>query len=58
LEWGRYLLFANTDLQQYFFGIPPFEGMTFWFSVGVILVYLVGFGGLAWWSFGQRDVEV
>jgi ABC-2 type transport system permease protein len=51
-------LFANTDLQQYFFGIPPFEGMTFWFSVGVILVYLVGFGGLAWWSFGRRDVEV
>ncbi|WP_201715991.1 ABC transporter permease [Rossellomorea arthrocnemi] len=58
LEWGRYLFFANTDLQQYFFGTPPFEGMTFWFSVVVILVYLVGFGGLAWWSFGRRDVEV
>ncbi|WP_406686224.1 ABC transporter permease [Rossellomorea vietnamensis] len=58
MEWGRYLLFANTDLQQYFFGTPPFEGMTFWFSVGVIVVYLVGFGGLAWWSFGKRDVDV
>ncbi|WP_226676369.1 ABC transporter permease [Rossellomorea aquimaris] len=58
LEWGRYLLFANTDLQQYFFGTPPFEGMTFWFSVGVIGVYLVGFGGLCWWSFGRRDVDV
>ncbi|MDX8343225.1 ABC transporter permease [Rossellomorea sp. YZS02] len=58
LEWGRYLLFANTDLQQYFFGTPPFEGMTFWFSVVVIAVYLVGFGGLCWWSFGRRDVDV
>jgi ABC-2 type transport system permease protein len=58
LEWGKYLLFANTDLQQYFFGTPPFEGMTFWFSVGVIVVYLFGFGGLTWWSFDRRDVDV
>jgi ABC-2 type transport system permease protein len=58
MEWGRYLLFANTDLQQYFFGTPPFEGMTFLFSVGVIIVYLIGFGGLAGWFFGRRDVDV
>jgi ABC-2 type transport system permease protein len=58
MEWGRYLLFANTDLQQYFFGTPPFEGMTFMFSVGVIAVYLIGFGGLAGWFFGRRDVDV
>ncbi|WP_052504472.1 ABC transporter permease [Rossellomorea aquimaris] len=58
MEWGKYLLFANTDLQQYFFGTPPFEGMTFLFSVGVIVVYLIGFGGLAGWFFGRRDVDV
>ncbi|BCB05691.1 ABC transporter permease [Bacillus sp. KH172YL63] len=58
LEWGRYLLLANTDLQQYFFSSPPFEGMTFGFSVVVILVYLIGFGGLAGWVFGRRDVDV
>ncbi|WP_299743083.1 ABC transporter permease [Rossellomorea sp. y25] len=58
MEWGKYLLFANTDLQQYFFGTPPFEGMTFLFSIGVIVVYLIGFGGLAGWFFGRRDVDV
>ncbi|MFC7785926.1 ABC transporter permease [Rossellomorea sp. GCM10028870] len=58
MEWGKYLLFANTDLQQYFFGTPPFEGMTFLFSVVVIMVYLIGFGGLAGWFFGRRDVDV
>ncbi|TMU84313.1 hypothetical protein FGG79_15580 [Bacillus sp. BHET2] len=58
LEWGKYLLLANTDLQQYFFGSPPFDGMTFWFSVGVIVVYLVGFGGVAGWIFVRRDVDV
>ncbi|MCA1065183.1 ABC transporter permease [Rossellomorea aquimaris] len=58
MEWGRYLLLANTDLQQYFFGTPPFEGMTFWFSVGVILVYAAAFAVMAGWFFGRGDVEV
>ncbi len=58
LEWGKYLLLANTDLQQYFFGTPPFEGMTFGFSVLVILLYLVVFSGGAWLFFCRRDVEV
>jgi ABC-2 type transport system permease protein len=58
LEWGKYLLMANTDLQQYFFATPPFEGMTFGFSVVVIGCYMVVFGVLSVFVFGRGDIDV
>ncbi|MGR3765844.1 ABC transporter permease [Rossellomorea sp. NS-SX7] len=58
IDWGKYLLLANTDLQQYFFATPPFEGMTFWFSVMMIGLYLAVFGLLSVVAFSKRDVDV
>jgi ABC-2 type transport system permease protein len=58
LEWGKYFLLANTDLQQYFFATPPFEGMTFGFSVVVIGVYMIAFYLVSVLIFNNRDVDV
>ncbi len=58
MEWGKFVLFANSDLQQYFFGTPPFEGMSFGFSVVVILFYMFVLGGMAVLFFGRKDIDV
>lgn len=56
-EWGKYMLFANTDLGVYFGGRqPPFEGMTLGFSVTMLLLYYAVFLALAWTIFRKRDV--
>ncbi|NQD65120.1 ABC transporter permease [Bacillus haikouensis] len=58
MEWGKYFLLANTDLQQYFFATPPFEGMTFGFSIIVNVIYLAIFSLASVFVFNKRDVEV
>jgi ABC-2 type transport system permease protein len=58
MDWGKYFLLANTDLQQYFFATPPFEGMTFGFSVVVIGTYMAAFCLVSGLLFNKRDVEV
>jgi ABC-2 type transport system permease protein len=58
MDWGKYFLLANTDLQQYFFATPPFEGMTFGFSVVVIGIYMAAFCLVSVLLFNKRDVEV
>ncbi|WP_413374926.1 ABC transporter permease [Alkalihalobacillus sp. 1P02AB] len=56
-EWAKYILFANTNLQQYFNGSGPmFEGMSLSFSIIVLIVYYVIFLGLSWLAFTKRDV--
>jgi ABC-2 type transport system permease protein len=56
-DWAKYILFANTDLSQYFNGnTPMMEGMTLGFSVTVLLVYYIIFALLAWAFFTKRDV--
>lgn len=56
-DWAKYILFANTDLSQYFNGnTPMIEGMTLGFSVGVLAVYYVIFAVIAWAFFTKRDV--
>ncbi|MHA6252811.1 ABC transporter permease [Oceanobacillus sp. CAU 1775] len=56
-DWAKYILFANTDLSQYFNGnTPMIEGMTLGFSVTMLLVYYVIFMALAWAFFTKRDV--
>ena len=42
-EWAKYVLFANTDLMQYFEGVPMVEGMTLPFSLIMIsrLLYTI-----------------
>ncbi|KAF6601249.1 ABC transporter permease, partial [Bacillus sp. EKM417B] len=57
--WGSFLLFANTDLTQYMSGAKPlFAGMTPLFSAGIIIIHIVFFLAVAWWSFCKRDVRV
>ncbi|WP_066051441.1 ABC transporter permease [Robertmurraya korlensis] len=55
-DWAKYILFANTDLMQYFEGMPLVEGMTLPFSVSMLVVYFVLFHSLAFFVFRKRDV--
>ncbi|MDF2947147.1 MAG: hypothetical protein K0S51_1826 [Bacillales bacterium] len=56
-DWSKYVLFANIDLTQYLVGSRPFqEGMTFSFSVGVLVVYFLIFNVISWLIFTRRDV--
>lgn len=54
--WAKYILFANTDLMQYFNGMPMVEGMTLPFSVFMLIVYFILFLLLAHIVFKKRDV--
>jgi len=55
-DWAKYILFANTDLTQYFEGSPLVEGMTLPFSIIVLAVYFILFQLLAHLVFKKRDV--
>ncbi|WML47417.1 ABC transporter permease [Neobacillus sp. PS3-34] len=55
-SWAKYVLFANTDLMQYFEGTPMVEGMTLPFSVMVLAIYFLIFQLLAFYVFQKRDV--
>lgn len=56
-DWAKYVLFANTDLMQYFEGIPMVEGMTLTFSIIMIVIYFILFQFLAFTIFQKRDVD-
>ncbi|MEH7119023.1 ABC transporter permease [Neobacillus vireti] len=55
-DWAKYLLFANTDLMQYFEGTPLVEGMTIPFSITILIIYFALFMFLAFYVFKKRDV--
>ncbi|WP_147532459.1 ABC transporter permease [Bacillus marasmi] len=55
-EWAKYILFANTNLMQYFEGRPMIEGMSLSFSVVMLLLYFCLFIGLAYYVFKKRDI--
>ncbi|MGG3469306.1 ABC transporter permease [Neobacillus pocheonensis] len=55
-SWAKYILFANTDLMQYFEGSPKVEGMTLSFSILMLLLYFVVFQFFAFIVFKKRDV--
>lgn len=55
-SWGKYFLFANTDLTPYLEGQPLAEGMTLGFSITVLLFYFLLFNVLSWEIFRRRDV--
>lgn len=56
-EFAKYILFANTDLTQYVGDRQPMiDGITMPFSVVVILVYVIIFLVISYWSFMRRDV--
>ncbi len=55
-SWAKYLLFANTNLMQYFEGTPMVEGMTIPFSITMLLIYFIIFQFFAFIVFRKRDV--
>ncbi|QHJ69867.1 ABC transporter permease [Planococcus halotolerans] len=56
-EWSKFILFANTNLEQYANGMEPMiPGMSMTFSIIVLLVYFAIFIGAAWAAFTKRDV--
>jgi ABC-2 type transport system permease protein len=55
-DWAKYVLFANTDLTQYFEGTPLVEGMTISFSMIMLVLYFALFQFLAFYVFKKRDV--
>ncbi len=54
--FAKYILFANTNLQQYAYGEPLLEGMSLGFSITVLAVYYVIFLAVTWLFFTKRDV--
>lgn len=55
-DWGRYLIFSNTDLMSTYSGIVLFPNMTMGFSVAVIAVHLIVFILAAYDGFVRREV--
>ncbi len=55
-DWAKYILFANTDLTQYFDGVPLVPGMTAGFSIIMLLLYFFVFHLLAFGFFTKKDV--
>ncbi|SDJ69175.1 ABC transporter permease [Salimicrobium halophilum] len=55
-EWAKYILFANTDLNQFVMGTPMIEDLTMSFSISVLAVYFVVFLAASWLVFTKRDV--
>ena len=55
-DWAKYILFANTDLLQYFEGSPMVSGMTISFSVLILVLYFLLFQFIAFYVFKKRDV--
>lgn len=55
-DWAKYILFANTDLTQYFEGYPLVKGMTLPFSISMLVIYFFVFQLFAHMMFKQRDV--
>ena len=57
-DWVKYILFANTDLKQYFGGMALIEGMTLSFSITLLVIHFVLFIAVTWFVFNKRDVAV
>ncbi|MFF2754631.1 ABC transporter permease [Psychrobacillus sp. NPDC058041] len=56
-DFAKYILFANTNLTQYIGDNHPIiAGLTMPFSIVVILVYVIVFLVISYWSFIKRDV--
>jgi ABC-2 type transport system permease protein len=55
-SWAKYLLFANTDLSQYYEGLPMIDGMTLPFSIIMLFIYFFLFQFLAFFVFNKRDI--
>jgi len=57
-SWSKYILFANTDLNQYISGDPLVKGMTMKFSIIVLVAYFIIFNIISYIGFTKRDIAV
>ncbi|MCB2294088.1 ABC transporter permease [Clostridium algoriphilum] len=55
-DWSKYILFANTNLNQYINGEPLVKGMTMTFSIIVLIVYFIIFNAISYIGFTKRDI--
>lgn len=55
-NWSKYILFANTDLNQYISGEPLVKGMTMKFSIIVLIAYFIIFNVISYIGFTKRDI--
>jgi len=56
-NWSKYILFANTNLNQYTSGGEPLvKGMTMKFSIIVLIVYFIIFNVVSYIWFIKRDI--
>ena len=56
MDWGRYLIFANTDLLNVYNGGSPFPQHTLGFAIIVVIAHLAVFLLTAWDGFTRRSV--
>ena len=55
-DWGRYLLFSNTDLMSVYTGASLFPNMTMVFSIAVVAIHMIVFILTAYDGFVRREV--
>jgi len=57
LDFGRYIIFSNLELNAIAEGVSIYKGQTFAFALTVISVYMAVFILTAWDGFVRRDVK-
>ena len=57
VDWARYIIFANTDLNMILTKSTPFLGHSVSFALATLAVYMVVFLLTAWDGFVRRDVR-
>ncbi len=55
-DWGRYLIFANTDLESIANGTPYFPNQTLSFALITIAIYMIVFLLSAYDAFVKREI--
>ena len=56
MDWGRYLIFANTDLQTIYNGESMFPQHSLGFAIIVVIAHMAVFLLTAWDGFTRRSV--
>jgi ABC-2 type transport system permease protein len=56
IDWVRYLVFANTDLLRYLRERPLLPDMTLEFSVIILILYIVIFNLISFFSFSKKEI--
>jgi ABC-2 type transport system permease protein len=57
LDFGRYIIFSNLELNAIAEGASIYKGQTLTFALAVISVYMIVFLLTAWDGFVRRDIK-